>query len=103
MIAKRLTQIAGKGSVARLAATRFGIILRYKLGSDAPERLARRVVEEISKPVQLAALALQVGVSVGVSAGMPRWHLRQRYGQTRRNSRGDRSAASGHGDVMGQV
>jgi GGDEF domain-containing protein len=71
MIAKRLTQIAGKGSVARLAATRFGIILRYKLGSDAPERLARRVVEEISKPVQLAALALQVGVSVGVSAGMP--------------------------------
>jgi predicted signal transduction protein with EAL and GGDEF domain len=28
-------------------------------------------VEEISKPVQLAALALQVGVSVGVSAGVP--------------------------------
>ena len=49
MIAKRLTQIAGKGSVARLAATRFGIILRYKLGSDGPERLARRVVEEVQE------------------------------------------------------
>jgi len=33
--------------------------------------LAKQVVEEISKPVQLAALALQVGVSVGVSAGVP--------------------------------
>lgn len=71
VVAKRLTRIAQRGSVARLGGDEFGIILRYRLDSDAPERLARQVVEEISKPVQLAALALQVGVSVGVSAGVP--------------------------------
>ena len=57
--------------MARLGGDEFGIILSYRLGSDAPEQLARRVVEEISKPVQLAALALQVGGSVGVSADLP--------------------------------
>jgi diguanylate cyclase (GGDEF)-like protein len=71
VVAKRLTRIVQGGSVARLGGDEFGIILRYRLGSDAPERLAKQVVEEISKPVQLAALALQVGVSVGVSAGVP--------------------------------
>jgi diguanylate cyclase (GGDEF)-like protein len=69
--AKRLTKIAGNAAVARLGGDEFGLILRYRLGSDAPECLARQIVEEISKPVRLAALALQVGVSVGVSAGVP--------------------------------
>ena len=69
VVAKRLTQIAEGGSVARLGGDEFGIILRYRLDSNAPERLARRIVQEISKPVPLAALALQVGVSVGVSTG----------------------------------
>lgn len=71
VVAKRLTQISDGGSVARLGGDEFGIILRYRLDSNAPERLARRIVHEISKPVPLAALALQVGVSVGVSTGDP--------------------------------
>ena len=71
VVAKRLTQIAEGGSVARLGGDEFGIILRYRLDSNAPERLARRIVHEVSKPVPLAALALQVGVSVGVSTGAP--------------------------------
>ncbi|MGH6833395.1 MAG: putative bifunctional diguanylate cyclase/phosphodiesterase [Methyloceanibacter sp.] len=71
VVAKRLTQIAEGGSVARLGGDEFGMILRYRLDSNAPERLARRIVHEISKPVPLAALALQVGVSVGVSIGSP--------------------------------
>lgn len=71
VVAKRLTQITEGGSVARLGGDEFGIILRYRLDSNAPERLARRIVHEVSKPVPLAALALQVGVSVGVSTGAP--------------------------------
>jgi diguanylate cyclase (GGDEF)-like protein len=71
VVAKRLTQIAEGGSVARLGGDEFGIILRYRLDSNTPERVARRIVHEVSKPVPLAALALQVGVSVGVSTGAP--------------------------------
>lgn len=67
VIARRLIKLAEGGSVARLGGDEFGIILRYSIGSDAPERLARRIVHEVSKPIPLAALALQVGVSVGVA------------------------------------
>jgi diguanylate cyclase (GGDEF)-like protein len=69
VVAKRLTRMNEKGSVARLGGDEFGVVLCYHRDGDAPERLARQIVDEISKPVQLAALALQVGVSVGVSAG----------------------------------
>jgi diguanylate cyclase (GGDEF)-like protein len=69
VVAKRLTRMNERGSVARLGGDEFGVILCYRRDSNAPERLAQQIVEEISKPVQLAALALQVGVSVGVSAG----------------------------------
>jgi diguanylate cyclase (GGDEF)-like protein len=67
VVAKRLTRLAEGGSVARLGGDEFGVIMRYRLGSDVPERLARRIVHETSKPISLAALSLQVGVSVGVA------------------------------------
>ena len=67
VVAKRLTRIAQEGSVARLGGDEFGIILRYRLDSNAPERLARQIVREIAKPIPLASLALQVGASVGVA------------------------------------
>jgi diguanylate cyclase (GGDEF)-like protein len=69
VVANRLTHIAEGGSVARLGGDEFGIILRYRLDSDAPERLARRIVHELHRPIPLAALSLVVGVSVGVSTG----------------------------------
>jgi len=71
VVARRLTRIAEGGSVARLGGDEFGIILRYPKDSNAPERLARRIVHEIAKPIQLAALSLQVGTSVGISTGLP--------------------------------
>jgi diguanylate cyclase (GGDEF)-like protein len=71
VVAKRLKRIAEGGSVARLGGDEFGIILRYRLGSNALERMARRIVHEVPRPMQLAALSLQVGVSVGVSTGVP--------------------------------
>ena len=67
VIARRLSKIVEDGAVARLGGDEFGIILRYRLDSDAPERLARQIVHELSRPIPLAALSLQVGVSVGVA------------------------------------
>ncbi len=71
VVARRLTKLAEGGSVARLGGDEFGILLRYPLGSDAPERLARRIVHEIPQPIPLASLALQVGISVGVATLNP--------------------------------
>ena len=67
VVSHRLTQIAEGASVARLGGDEFGVTLRYRAGSDAPERLARQIVHELSRPIQLAALSLQVGASVGVA------------------------------------
>jgi diguanylate cyclase (GGDEF)-like protein len=67
VVAKRLTRIAEGGSVARLGGDEFGIILPYRAGTDAPERLARCIVHELSCPISLAALSFQVGASVGVA------------------------------------
>ena len=74
VIAKSLTRLAEGGSVARLGGDEFGVIMRYRLGSDVPERLARSIVHETSKPISLAALSLQVGVSVGVATCDPSAH-----------------------------
>jgi diguanylate cyclase (GGDEF)-like protein len=67
VISHRLTQLTGGASVARLGGDEFGITLCYQVGGDAPERLARQIVHELSQPIQLGALSLQVGASVGVA------------------------------------
>ena len=67
VISHRLTQIAEGACVARLGGDEFGVTLRYTSGSDAPERLARQIVHELARPIQLAALSLHVGASVGVA------------------------------------
>ncbi len=71
IVAKRLSHLAKGAAVARLGGDEFGVIMHYRRNSDAPERLARRIVHEVSKPIHLASLALQVGVSVGVSTLIP--------------------------------
>jgi diguanylate cyclase (GGDEF)-like protein len=67
VISRRLTELAGGACVARLGGDEFGVTLQYQVGSDAPERLARQIVHELSRPIQLAALSLQVGASVGIA------------------------------------
>lgn len=67
VISHRLTQIAEGACLARLGGDEFGVTLRYTSGSDAPERLARQIVHELARPIQLAALSLHVGASVGVA------------------------------------
>jgi diguanylate cyclase (GGDEF)-like protein len=100
VIAKRLTRLAEGGSVARLGGDEFGV-MRYRLGSDVPERLARSIVHETSKPISLAALSLQVGVSVGVATCDPSAHRNDAMAQRRRQCR-NRAAAGGHGHVLGK-
>jgi diguanylate cyclase (GGDEF)-like protein len=70
-VARRLTRLAEGGVVARLGGDEFGVIICYPRNSDAPERLARRIVHEIAKPIPLAALSLQVGASVGIAISVP--------------------------------
>jgi diguanylate cyclase (GGDEF)-like protein len=70
-VARRLTRLADGGAVARLGGDEFGVIICYPRNSDAPERLARRIVYEIAKPIPLAALSLQVGASVGIAISVP--------------------------------
>jgi diguanylate cyclase (GGDEF)-like protein len=71
VVAKRLTRLAEGGAVARLGGDEFGIIMHYPRNSDGPECLGRRIVHDVSKPIHLASLALQVGVSVGVATSIP--------------------------------
>jgi diguanylate cyclase (GGDEF)-like protein len=67
VVAKRLSALVEDGSVARLGGDEFGILLHCPADGDAGIDLARRIVSEIPKPIPLAALSLQVGVSVGVA------------------------------------
>lgn len=67
VVAKRLSALVEDGSVARLGGDEFGILLHCPADGDAAAGLARRIVSEIPKPIPLAALSLQVGVSVGVA------------------------------------
>jgi len=76
VIASRLKDIAGNDAlIARLGGDEFGIILSLKSDAMAPlisdqealSRIARRIVYEFPKPIQIAALSVQVGASVGIA------------------------------------
>ncbi len=68
VVARRLTKLAEGGSVARLGGDEFGIILRYpRSAATLPSVWRGASCTKSSKPIPLAALALQVGVSVGVA------------------------------------
>ena len=72
VIASRLLEIVdGEGVVARLGGDEFGILIRLSPDDDASIRFARRIVYNIPKPIVLAALSLEVGVSVGVAVYDP--------------------------------
>ena len=68
VVGKRLERIVGgDGMVARLGGDEFGIVMPVSRDKNAQVRLARRIAYEIPKPIALAALVLEVGVSVGVA------------------------------------
>lgn len=61
-----MSSIAEHGAV-RLGGDEFGVLMHCRADGDAAARLAQRIVHEVQKPIPLAALSLQVGVSAGVA------------------------------------
>jgi len=65
--ANRLKNIGGeKALVARIGGDEFGIILPVTSGDEA-QVAARRIIAEVPEPISLAALSVNVGVSVGIA------------------------------------
>jgi diguanylate cyclase (GGDEF)-like protein len=88
VVAKRLRELVGdRGIVARLGGDEFGVLLRYANGDDFPVRLARRLVSEVPRPIPLAALSVEVGVSLGAAVIDPEKSGKMRGGASRRNRR----------------
>jgi diguanylate cyclase (GGDEF)-like protein len=72
VVASRLSELVeDEGMVARLGGDEFGILMRTGKDDDKTIRLARRIVYEIARPIPLAALSIEVGVSVGVAVYDP--------------------------------
>jgi len=66
--ARRLKNISGdRAFVARIGGDEFGILMPVVSDHEAPRRLAERIIDEIPQPVRLAALAVKVGVSIGMA------------------------------------
>ena len=71
-VARRLTRLAEGGAVARLGGDEFGVIVCcppqqrwYRAPGTA------NCARDLSRPIPLAALSLQVGASVGVAISVP--------------------------------
>lgn len=64
----RLKQILCDGAlVARIGGDEFGIMMPVGADEDALLQVARRILKEIREPIQLAALSVNVGASVGIT------------------------------------
>lgn len=88
VVARRLRELVGdRGIVARLGGDEFGILLPYPKGDDLPVRLARRLVCEVPRPIPLAALSVEVGVSLGAAIVDPETSGKMRGATARRDRR----------------
>lgn len=56
-------------TAARLGGDEFVVVLEGLRGADDAERVARRLVDTLSRPYQIDGLALHLGVSLGVRLG----------------------------------
>ena len=67
-VATRLSEATeGEGMVARFGGDEFGIVMCCPRNGGMPERVARRIVHDISQPIIADALSMKVGASVGVT------------------------------------
>lgn len=67
-VSDRLKHAAGEDAlIARLGGDEFGILIAFSGGQDSLSRIARRIVHEIPRPIEVASLSIQVGASVGIA------------------------------------
>ena len=67
-VAARLKTICRSDtSVARLGGDEFVCILRYKVGSEAPTRLAGRIISTLGEPINIGGVQLDANATVGVA------------------------------------
>jgi diguanylate cyclase (GGDEF)-like protein len=72
VVAARLRDIVGdRALIARLGGDEFGILMHFTSDDDGPSRVARRIVYDLAEPINLAALSLQAGASVGIAIYAP--------------------------------
>ncbi|WP_380874095.1 hypothetical protein ACFB49_45730 [Sphingomonas sp. DBB INV C78] len=67
----RIAQLAhaAGGQLARLGGDEFACIIGHADGGDAPFALARRIVEDIARPIELAGRSVELGASIGIVQG----------------------------------
>ncbi len=54
-------------SLARLGADEFAMVVEHPIGSDAPLRLAQRLITAAAESVALGAVSLEVGATIGIA------------------------------------
>ena len=68
--ARRLAALAGpQDVVARLGGDEFALLLNRSRSANAAMMLARRIVEDLSRPIEVEGRTIQMGASVGVALG----------------------------------
>ena len=67
-LAKRITKaLRGIDSAYRLGGDEFAVLIREEKQGNGARQLARRLIDEISAPVQLSMTTVQVGASIGIA------------------------------------
>ncbi len=60
--------------VARLAGDEFAILIEHAEIPDTATKVARRILESMEQPIQVAGQPLQAGVSIGIAIGDAHYH-----------------------------
>ncbi len=67
-VAERLNTTVRSGeTAARLGGDEFAVVLEHEPGSDAPYRVAKRIIAAIAAPIAIADRSVSVGTSVGIA------------------------------------
>lgn len=67
-VAARLKNVCRSGtSIARLGGDEFVCILQYRVGSEAPARLAGRIIHTLSETFDIAGVQLDAKATVGIA------------------------------------
>jgi diguanylate cyclase (GGDEF)-like protein len=66
-VATRLRAAAGDALVARLGGDEFAIILQADHDADATERLARRLIADVSRSILIDGQQVMAGASIGIA------------------------------------